>query len=242
MGAHDYKVRESTRALRVSIRVSRRGELEVVIPRGFDAGRVPEIVESHQAWIERRLARVQRELALAEPEPADGRPRIARLRSLRAEIPINYVATGAGRVTVKEHRSHHPSRVELRISGAIEDVGACRVALRRWLRRRAREHLVPRLDSLAAERSFEFAAVSIRLQKTRWGSCSSAGTISLNAKSLFLPPGLVDHLLLHELCHTTHGDHSPSFHAELARHSPGARALERELRRSWHYVPRWADE
>ena len=101
---------------------------------------------------------------------------------------------------------------------------------------------MPRLDSLAAEHDFEFVRASVRLQRTRWGSCSSSGTISLNAKSLFLPAELVDHLLLHELCHTESADHSERFYALLEQHSPSARERERELKHAWRYVPSWADE
>jgi hypothetical protein len=79
----------------------------------------------------------------------------------------------------------------------------------------------------------------VRRQKTRWGSCSSRGTISLNAKLLFLPPPLVDHLLLHELCHTRHMDHSPAYWTCVAGFEPDYRRLENEVTRGNRYVPAW---
>jgi predicted metal-dependent hydrolase len=240
---HDYTVRESARAKRVSVRVSRRGEVEIVLPRGVDPRIAPRIVERHGEWIERRLARAERDQARLEPEPTDGRPTSIPLRALREELSVAYVPSHSSRLTTTEACSASSYRPDtLRLTGPVENTAACREALRRWLRKRAREYLIPRLDSLAAENGFGFARASIRLQRTRWGSCSSSGTISLNAKALFLPPELVDHLLLHELCHTEHKNHSEHFYSGLENHSADARKRERELRAAWFYVPRWADE
>ena len=239
--ARDYTLRESSRARRVSLRVSRTGDVEVVVPRGFDTSIVPHIVERHDAWIERRLARTAADRALIEPEPVDGKPTEISLRAVTEQWHASYVATDSSRITITERRSERPS-LEIRVSGPVHDALLCREALRRWLRRRATEFLPPRLDSLAAEHGFEFSRVSVRLQKTRWGSCSSSGTISINAKSMFLPPELMDHLLLHELCHTAHGNHSAHFHELLDERSRDAAARESELRRAWLYVPGWAEE
>ena len=241
--AHDYTIRESPRAKRVALRVSRRGDLEVVIPRGLDPDIVPHIVERHEAWIERRLSRAARDRMLMDPEPPDGRPTHIALRALREEILVTYVPRDSSRLTVLHDRSGSIDGTgKLHVVGPVAQPADCRAALRRWLRRQARDFLVPRLDSLAAGHDFEFVRASIRLQRTRWGSCSSSGTISLNAKSLFLPPELVDHLLLHELCHTESGDHSKRFYALLGQHSPEATERERELKQAWRYVPSWADE
>lgn len=238
-----YAVRTSSRARRASIRVSHRGAVEVVVPRGFDTHRVPAFVNAHADWIERRVARAQRECASLEPEPADGRPSRIELRAVRQEWGVRYLPSAASRITVTERSSGEShQRHELRLTGPVHDTMACREALRRWLQRSGRRYLEPRLDSLAAQHDFEFERVTVRLQKSRWGSCSSRGTISLNAKCLFLPPELVDHLLLHELCHTVHPNHSANFHALLEQHSPRARDLRTQLREGWKYVPTWAEE
>ncbi len=82
--------------------------------------------------------------------------------------------------------------------------------------------------------------VSIRQQRTRWGSCSRGNSISLNAKLLFLPPELVEYVLLHELCHTRAMDHSARFWAIVAEHDPGFERHRRALKDAGRFVPPWA--
>ena len=226
----------------MSFRVSHRGDLEVVIPRGFDPRTIPQLVERHRTWIDRRLAQTAHDRALMEPEPPDGKPRDVRLRALDESWSVAYAPTAGLHVRIARHPCASGDDLRLRVSGPVGNAEACRGALRRWLRRRGRDCLVPRVQELANQHGFDFERVTVRMQKTRWGSCSTSGTISLNAKSLFLPPELAEHLLLHELCHTVHGNHSGGFHALLNEHSADAARLEGELKRAWLHVPDWAEE
>ena len=94
----------------------------------------------------------------------------------------------------------------------------------------ARKILNQRLGELAAEHDFEYGKVSIRKQKTRWGSCSSQNNISLNQNLLHLTDELIDYVLLHELTHTRVKDHSPSFWNELETVCPDAKEKRRLLK------------
>ena len=94
----------------------------------------------------------------------------------------------------------------------------------------ARRILNQRLAELATEHDFEYGKVSIRRQKTRWGSCSSQDNISLNQNLLHLPDELIDYVLLHELTHTRVKDHSPSFWNELEKVCPSAKEKRRLLK------------
>jgi len=81
----------------------------------------------------------------------------------------------------------------------------------------AREKLSTRLNQLAGQHRFTFTHVTIRRQKTRWGSCTSRGAISLNIALARLPQGLMDYVILHELVHTRIKGHGPHFWNELER-------------------------
>jgi predicted metal-dependent hydrolase len=105
---------------------------------------------------------------------------------------------------------------------------------------KGRVHLPPLLRSAAERHSFQVANVSVREQKSLWGSCSSKGNISLNSRLLFLPPRLVRHVLLHELCHLREMNHSKHFHSLLENLDPDARLHARELKQAWSMVPGWA--
>ena len=98
------------------------------------------------------------------------------------------------------------------------------------LRRLAARELPARLDELARQHGFRVAGVSIRNQRTRWGSCSRSGRISLNWRLLRLPPDIRDYVLLHELAHLRHLNHSTRFWRELARLCPHHAEARRWLR------------
>ena len=79
----------------------------------------------------------------------------------------------------------------------------------------------------------------IRRQRSRWGSCSVRGTISLNVCLLFQRPEVVDYLIVHELTHVRHMNHSARFWQAVEQHCPDWRMLDRELVEGWRHVPRW---
>ena len=79
----------------------------------------------------------------------------------------------------------------------------------------AKSHIKQRLNKLAKQHSLSYNAVSIRNQKTRWGSCSSKNNISLNIKLVMLPDELMDYVILHELIHTKVKNHSREFWSQL---------------------------
>ena len=95
----------------------------------------------------------------------------------------------------------------------------------------AKMKLGKRLCELAKEHKFRYNKVSIRNQRTRWGSCSSKNNISLNMKLLHLPDQLIDYILLHELVHTRVKNHSKDFWNELETVVPNARTVDQQLRK-----------
>ena len=97
-------------------------------------------------------------------------------------------------------------------------------------RKVARKILCRRIGELAQLYNFVYNRVSIRKQKTRWGSCSSKNNINLNANLLHLPSELMDYVLLHELVHTKIKDHSKDFWDELNTVVPNARQIDKKLK------------
>ena len=97
-------------------------------------------------------------------------------------------------------------------------------------RKIARKILCRRIGELAQLHNFVYNRVSIRKQKTRWGSCSTKNNINLNANLLHLPPELVDYVLLHELVHTRVKNHGKDFWDELETVVPNARQVDRKLK------------
>lgn len=104
-------------------------------------------------------------------------------------------------------------------------------ALVEELRRAARADLPGRIERISRQTCLKYAKLSIRASRTKWGSCSGQNHISLSLFMMTLPEHLRDFVIIHELCHTVHHNHSPHFHALVDSLTCGReKALNRELR------------
>jgi len=231
-GEIPYTIRESARARNVRLQLSVRDGLVVIVPRGFDRRRIPEILRSKQHWLENAWRKVK--AGTPAGEAADRLPDSIALPAIGEAWAVTYRPTSAASITAREQAGR-----QLVVCGRIDDVAGCALALRRWLSRKAHAHLTPWLLRLAGEKGFSVSRVTIRFQRTRWGSASPRRSISLNLALLFLPPALARYVLIHELCHTVHLDHSPRFWALVAAHEPAYKEARRALRTAWQLAPAW---
>ncbi|MCL6436355.1 MAG: M48 family metallopeptidase [Leptolyngbyaceae cyanobacterium HOT.MB2.61] len=231
-----YTVRESRKAKHVSLKISILGSLEVIVPQGFDQGHIPAIVQRKQRWIERVTRRMEDRQALAGETTSDTLPEKIILRAIAEAWQVDYQPTQLPGVRVSEQANSC-----LTVFGNITNQDLCKAALQRWVARKAWIHLVPWLQVVSQEVELPFERSLVRKQKTRWGSCSSSKTISLNCKLLFLPRPLVQYVLVHELCHTIHLNHSPQFWALVGRYKPDYLQLDANLKDARCYVPLWME-
>lgn len=98
------------------------------------------------------------------------------------------------------------------------------------MRQQAKLYLPMRTRQLARKHGFKYGKVSIRKAKTRWGSCSSENNISLNLHLMRLPEHLIEYVILHELCHTVHKNHSKDFWNLLKQIHPESDACRKEIK------------
>src|SRR3954471_22149660 len=166
----EYTIRRSDRARRVRVRVDPRdGAVEVVLPRRAAARDADSAVVELRGWIARRRAEVARTQARVAARAPGTVPYLGATLTL---------APQAGRARVR--RLGHVLIVP-------EADGAARAALERWYRRQARLEIAPRLDAAARAVGRDYTGLTIRDQRTRWGSCSSAGAMSFNWRLLLAP-------------------------------------------------------
>lgn len=160
-------------------------------------------------------------------------PESVAIHALKAEWRIQYIPCSAKLELIEKPQQ------ELALVGKTQDKAACKLKLVNWVKDKAKYHLVSQLHHLSQQTKLPFTQVGIRDQRTRWGSCTSDKSISLNYKLIFLPPHLVDHVLIHELCHTTHLNHSQHFWQLVAQHDPHWKMHKRALRSADQYIPAW---
>ncbi len=225
--AQSWSVRQSPRARRLSVRVFRHGGVEIVVPPRTSAQRVSAFVSEHREWIERQRLRS------APPAHWPLPPSALALTALGEQWQC-VAAGGRERVHVRPI-----GEWLLALEGDVSQRERLRHQLTRWLVQRALRCFEPPLQALAMQMGVTPGRLQVRCQRTRWGSCSRRGTISLNACLLFQRPEVLRYLMVHELAHLRHMNHSTRFWSEVARHAPDWKALDRELLQGWRRVPSW---
>ena len=207
----EYTVRRSTRARRVRVSVDPHAGVEVTLPQRTPAREAERAVVELRPWIERRLAEQS----------------AARERTAVADGHVPYLG-GELRLVAQAGRT----RAHRRGDDLLVPADDPRPAIERWYRRTARAELQPRLDEAARAVGRSYTKLTIRDQRTRWGSCSTTGAMSFNWRLLLGPEEVLDYVVWHEACHLAVMDHSPRFWALLERHRPGYRAPQRWLRQN----------
>lgn len=226
-GVPKTQVRISQRARHLQIKVSPWKGVEVVVPKRATKGDVLEFIESHRDWISRAWDKLRDEY------PHAGRIVIPQRLELAAsgEAWDLFRRDDAKRVSRRKHEIIFPMNL------SEEELAR---ALQQQVRQRAARCFEQRLQPLMEQTGLRPTKVTIRGQQSRWGSCSSRGTLSLNFRLMFLAPENVDCLLLHELCHLKHMNHGKRFWALMEKHMPDARERDRALSDAWRDVPSWA--
>ena len=233
-------LRRSTRSKRVRLIVDERG-LTVTVPRSFPFRKeLSPILDKHIDWILRNVDKFSLRKKERGRFPVTLPERVA-FPALGEAWDVEFVPPEE--CPFGETRRLSPEGGVIRLSNALSPMEAAS-ALRGWVRIRAKEALPPLLRELAAEfvGPDAVARVFVKTLKSRWGSCSSRRNINLNAHLLFLPPNLVRHVMLHELCHLAEMNHGAAFHARLEAMDPESARHIAELRGAWRLVPGWAVE
>ena len=219
-----FAVRVSARARRLTARVHVGGRVEIVVPVGVKAHAVRDFVQRFTPWIDRKVAAMQ-----CFAEPAATIPTRIDLAYTAEQFEVDWqraprreISLDGGRLTVR-----------------ASDAEQARLKLREWLKQAAQDRLAPPLLELAHDLNYSVERVVIRCQRTRWGSCSTRGTVSLNCSLVFLRPEVVRYLFVHELAHLKHMNHSPGFWRLVQTLEPDYRRLDRELLAGWRTVPLW---
>ncbi len=228
-----HKIRHSKRAKRISLRITATQGLEVIVPirRKIEAGL--QFLNQHRAWVEAQTKKMK---WLFQPDDGDENklPDKIELKAIGQTIDIIYrpiQSTPCVSCRVENNR--------IIFYGAISDFSVCVPLMIDWLKKQAKMHLKKLLDECAIECDLPFEKLSIRAQKTRWGSCNSNRDIQLNYKLLLLPRALLHYVLVHELCHTKHLNHSKRFWTMVEKFVPNYRDCIRELKDADQWIPRW---
>jgi predicted metal-dependent hydrolase len=203
------------RARRYLLGLQPDGSARLVIPRRGTEAEALRFLERSEAWLLRRMAS-WRDQARARQPWQNG----TRFLYRGEEVSLRVESNGDG-VTIRFAEQVIP------LPGALEDY---RKTVLARLRRMAERELPIRTRELARQHSVSIRSVTVRAQRSRWGSCSVRGTISLNWRLIQAPPFVVDYLIVHELMHRREMNHSARYWKHVADAFPDYRAAEKWLK------------
>ena len=212
------RIRRSSRARRINIRVLSDGEVVLTLPRRCSKHDGVAFLQSKSRWVERKLSEPSPNPSLEQHFESGGRvyvddsARVVGIMVISAPRRISWSLEKDGELELKilEDVPREPQLLELLLSFA-------------------KERLPSLVFDLAAEAGEEVAKVRVGNQRTRWGSCSEKGTISLNWRVVLLEPCLRDYVILHEIAHLRHMNHSDAFWLGLEELYSNARLADRRL-------------
>jgi predicted metal-dependent hydrolase len=221
-----YKIKKHRQAKYVKIRTGQDYCLEITTPMRFNIKDIPSILEEHKTWITNQFAKLSKKQFNILPDCIN-------LNAINETWSIQSLACDA-----KLEMFVRPTK-EIVFVGKVQAITWYREKLISWARKQAKKYLSIELEKLSKEMKLSYDSLTIRDQKTRWGSCSSNKSINLSYKLIFLPPRLSRHVMIHELSHLEHLNHSEKFWNKVAELDPDWRIHKRELRHANQYVPDW---
>lgn len=217
---YPYKLVKSRRAKYIRIKISTVGELSVVLPRGISEKHAHVFLHKKSPWVSKTIANIP----VVENEKF---PEYLDLKLLNQKWKIKYIKTDIN----NDNQLKEISEDCLEISGSLEDWDDVKKRLNQWCKIKAKVIFKSMIEALAEEHGFHFNRLTIRSQKTRWGSCSINKNISLNSKLLFMPINVAKYVMVHELCHTIEMNHSSRFWQLVEDCDEGYKNNRRQLKR-----------
>ncbi|MEX2382834.1 MAG: SprT family zinc-dependent metalloprotease [Opitutales bacterium] len=208
----DYRIQYRDRKT-LRLTVTPNGQLQVIAPFGADPAHVSSLVHEKSAWVFRKLRQVQAFHPLPTPH-----------RYLSGET---FLYLGR-QYRLKVHPgSHAPAKLIGKYLNVTvpekTDTQAVEASVQRWYRTRAHD-LFPRYleqaQTIASRHGIPEPTLTIRTMKTRWGSCTAQGRITLNLALIQTPIHCIEYVIMHELCHLKHHNHSKAFYSLLTRCMP----------------------
>lgn len=196
----------------MTVRIDPDRGLVVTIPARATVKDAERAIRELDGWIAPRLATLEDRRARAAEDAAEGLPYLGERLALEPQEGRRRVHRVADRLLV-------PADADTRGP-----------ALTAWYRTRAREECAARLDASVAVLGRSYERLRITDTRSRWGSCSSSGTISLSWRLVLAPEACLDYVVWHEACHLVHAHHGPTFWALVQQHVPDWRESSGWLR------------
>lgn len=222
---YPYVVRKSRRAKHINIKISRDNGLELVVPTRVAKRDALEFLYERIDWIEKHAVHLKSQVF----DP----PFEINLQCLQRAVGVTYDFCDKVRAKIVSIDEYEICYVGKQNQELIQ------AKLIAWTKKQIKEFLLERLHAISQQTGVDYSQATCRDQKTLWGSCNHKKAISLNYRLAFIPPAVVDYVIVHELCHTIHMNHSKKFWCLVESFMADYKQKEKALKLAQKCVPDW---
>ncbi len=215
-----YTLKRSRRSASISIRINSDESIVVSAPPLIPKILVDQFVKKQEDWITQQLKKVQKK---------------ATVESTQHILLFGKQYNRRSAANESEPTGFSILDQDLVYNNKLQETALTSVtyskAVARFLRQTAELYLLPKSHELAKKMDVRFSKITLREQRSRWGSCSSHGSINFNWRLVHFAPAVIDYVIVHELAHLTHHNHSTKFWALVAKFAPNYKQAKKELER-----------
>lgn len=206
---YKFVIRRSAKAKYMRLQISVADGLEIIIPQKIKNIDVDEFLRSKKKWIKKHSNRLNEKTGFF-------------YFGKRIDVLEQFDL-------FDKNFSFNYTGEKLIISCPVGTGGKKEELFNFWIREKAEEYIPPRVSFLAQKHGFNFGKIVIRNSKTRWGSCTSKKNLSFSSKLMYFNHKVIDYVIIHELCHTIHLNHSKSFWGLVEEKMPMFKFYQRQL-------------
>ncbi len=217
------QVKTRSNAKTVRYRIGLDCVLQITVPPRLPMRQVKELISEREEWIVKSYDRQKSLVQAIQPkvDVTDG----GSVPFLGGELNVSITREESQKITLMMEGE----TLFIRAGFAHTDYHI-KSALALWYKAMARRELLKRTQEWATRIGVEFKKLFIKDQKTRWGSCSSQGNVNFNYHLVMAPGEVVDYVVIHELCHLIHPNHSQEYWTAVARYCPEYKKAKKWLK------------
>lgn len=210
---YNYRYRVSKKAKYMRLQVSQEKGLEVIVPYGVSFSEAEHFLLSKSDWVVKHVGKLSK--------------REESFNFLGTKLTVDHKYDAL----IRRHRLELKDST-LKILSPADDLVPLRSIYSAWLKLKAESYIPQRVREIAQKYGFHVNRISIRGQKTRWGSCSRESNLSFNFRLMAYKRDIIDYVIVHELCHTKEMNHSKRFWDLVEKIVPDYKALRKELKKA----------
>lgn len=212
-GSISYTHQISSRVRSYKLKIDPKIGLVAITPTRFSQSTLDSFIQNNTAWIDANVSKITQKKAFFETETT------VRIFDVLYEKQLQVNPNTASNIVINSNVQPGQA-IGLVVSVQSPDQAKIKKLITRFLMQTAEQYVTPRTKQLAEKMQVQYTKISYGEHKSQWGSCHISGALTFNWRLVHAPVAVIDYVIIHELAHRTHHNHSAAFWALVAKYDP----------------------